>query len=122
MPGVWQRVLFWTPRALLALFIAFISLFALDVFGQGYGVWETLVALFMHLLPTWFLLALLAVSWRWGWLTGVALIGFAAWYVASAWGRFPWSVYALIAGIPCAVGVLFLLDWMARHNRRFAAF
>ncbi|MFN8475632.1 MAG: hypothetical protein U0822_25850 [Anaerolineae bacterium] len=121
MPRNWHRVLFWTPRALLIFFILFISLFALDVFGEGYGIWGTLVALFMHLLPTWFMLALLAVSWRWEWLTAAGLIGFAVWYVASMWGRFPWSVYVLIAGIPCAIGLLFLADWYTRGHPQPAA-
>ena len=48
----------------------------------------------------------------------IGLIGFAAWYVASAWGRFPWSVYALVAGIPFCVGLLFVADWYVRSHRR----
>jgi hypothetical protein len=34
-----RRMLFWTPRLLSILFAIFISLFALDVFGEGYGFW-----------------------------------------------------------------------------------
>ena len=60
-----KRFLFWLPRVLSALFAAFISLFALDVFGAGYGFWETIWALFVHLIPTWLILAALAISWRW---------------------------------------------------------
>ena len=56
-----KRFLFWLPRVLSALFAAFISLFALDVFGAGYGLWETIWALFVHLIPTWLILAALAI-------------------------------------------------------------
>ena len=35
----------WTPRILGLLFAAFLSLFALDVFEQGYQGWETVLAL-----------------------------------------------------------------------------
>ena len=47
-------------------------MFALDVFDEGLGFWRTVFALFMHLVPTWIVLAVLAVSWRWG-LVGVIL-------------------------------------------------
>jgi hypothetical protein len=39
-----SRAFFWAPRALAILFIAFMSFFALDVFGEGYGFWRTLIA------------------------------------------------------------------------------
>jgi len=46
-----KKALYWAPRIIAILFIVFISLFALDVFIEGYGFWETIVALFMHLVP-----------------------------------------------------------------------
>ena len=39
-----KRTLFWAPRILCILFAVFVSLFALDVFGEGYGFWETILA------------------------------------------------------------------------------
>src|SRR5262249_53398337 len=66
-----KRLLFWTPRVLCLLFAAFISLFALDVFGESRGFWQTALALAMHLIPTFILLAVLALSWRWEWIGGL---------------------------------------------------
>ena len=63
----WKPLLFWTPRVLCLLFAVFLSLFALDVFNEGYGFWKTILALFMHLVPTSIVLAVLAISWRWEW-------------------------------------------------------
>ena len=63
----WKPLLFWTPRVLCLLFAVFLSLFALDVFNEGYGFWKTILALLMHLIPTWIVLAILAISWRWEW-------------------------------------------------------
>jgi hypothetical protein len=40
-----EKVLFWSPRVLGILIAIFISLFALDVFGEGYSFWETIIAL-----------------------------------------------------------------------------
>jgi hypothetical protein len=53
------------PRILAILFAAFLSVFALDVFGEGYWFWGTIRALFMHLIPTMIVLAALIIAWRW---------------------------------------------------------
>jgi hypothetical protein len=38
-----SSILYWAPRLLGILFSLFVSIFALDVFGQGYGFWEPLL-------------------------------------------------------------------------------
>ncbi len=63
----------WIPRILIILFIIFISLFALDVFGEYQGL-ELLVALFIHLLPAIVLIILLIVSWKYELVGGILLI------------------------------------------------
>ena len=109
-----QRLLFWTPRILGLLFAAFISLFAFDVFEGNHGFWQTTLALMMHLIPTAILIAVVAVSWRWEWVGGVLFPGLGIFYLVSFWGRFPWSVYALISGPLFLLGVLFLMNWRQR--------
>jgi hypothetical protein len=107
-----KRALFWTPRVLCILFAIFISLFALDVFGQGYGFWETLWALLMHLLPTILLLVALAIAWRWAWLGGVLFLALGAGYLLLAGSRVDWSAdLFIIAGPLFLVGLLFLASW-----------
>ena len=59
-----QKILFYMPRILAILLIIFISIFALDVFSEGYSVLELVVALFMHLLPSLLLLLLTFISWK----------------------------------------------------------
>ncbi len=83
-----KRFLFWTPRVLCLLFAGFISLFALDVLGGGHGFWETVLALLMHLVPTALVLILLAVSWRWEWIGGVAFPALGLLYLINFWGKF----------------------------------
>jgi hypothetical protein len=39
MKGPVRRLLFWSPRVLCVAFAIFLSLFALDVFSEGLGVW-----------------------------------------------------------------------------------
>ena len=52
----------WTPRVLTILFILFMAIFALDVFGE-YSFPLILVALFMHLIPNFILIGVLLVAW-----------------------------------------------------------
>jgi hypothetical protein len=62
------------PRILAILYIAFISLFALDVFEGGYGVWGTMIALFMHLIPSFLLIACLILAWKRPKVSGVLFL------------------------------------------------
>ena len=112
-----SRLLFWTPRILCILFAAFVSVFALDVFGEGYSFWETIVALAMHLIPTAVILVALAIAWRWEWVGGVLFIALGALYILI----FPqghWSAYLVISGPLFLVGILFLADWWLRARHR----
>lgn len=113
-----QRLLFWTPRILCILFAAFMSIFAADVFGEGYGFWRTIQALLIHLIPTWIVLIVLAAAWRWEWAGGIIFIALAALYLAKFWGRFHWSAYLLISGPLFLIGVLFFLNWLCRRQLR----
>ena len=69
-----KRAVYWIPRILCLLFAVFISLFALDVFSEGYGFWETIVALVMHLVPPGMILMALAIAWRWEWLGAILFV------------------------------------------------
>lgn len=103
----------WTPRAGLLIFALFISLFALDIFGQGYSLWETVVGLTMHLLPTFTILLVAALAWRWPLVGGIAMLLVAAGFVfifGGAWNE-EWSVYLIIVGPQVVIGLLFLADW-----------
>ena len=104
----------WTPRILCLLFAVFLSLFALDVFDQGYGFWETVLALLMHLIPTGIVLVVLAVSWRWERIGAILFMALGIWYLLTAWGRFHWSAYVVISGPLLLIGVLFLASWLNR--------
>jgi len=68
-----KRVLFWGPRILCILFAVFVSLFALDVFGEGFGFWQTIIALVMHLIPTYVVVIALVIAWRWEWVGTIPL-------------------------------------------------
>ncbi len=113
-----KRVLFWTPRVMCILFALFLSLFAMDVFGEGYGFRETILALLIHLAPVYLVLIVLIIAWRWEWIGAILFNAFAVFYLVSAWGRFHWSAYLAISGPLVLVGVLFLFNWIYRAQLR----
>jgi len=113
-----RRLLYWSPRILTLLFAVFVSLFALDVFDEGYDFWGTVAALFMHLIPTWIVLVVLAVSWRWEWIGAVLFVALGIVYVFLAVGRGHPEWTLVISGPLFVVGGLFLLNWLKRKEIR----
>jgi len=67
------KVLHWTPRILCILAILFVSLFALDSFSSERTFWQNIGALIMHLIPSFVLLAVLIVAWKWEKIGGITL-------------------------------------------------
>jgi hypothetical protein len=118
MEKTFKQILFWSPRALSVLFALFISLFALDVFGEGYSFWNTVLAFAIHLIPTAVILILLVIAWRWEWIGGVAFLILAAYYIFLAWGKFPVSVYFVISGPMVVISILFFVNWKYRTKMR----
>ena len=76
-----ERILFWSPRGLGILIAVFVSLFALDVFAEGYSLWETIGALLMHLIPTFVILVVLGIAWRWEWIGGFLFVVLGVLYI-----------------------------------------
>lgn len=113
-----RRTLFWAPRILGILFALFVTLFALDVFGEGYSFWVTLWALLMHLIPTALVVVALAIAWRWEWVGAVLFIGLGVFYMVAFRGRAPWAAYLVISGPLFLVGALFLVNWRYREELR----
>ena len=111
---------YWAPRVLCILYAAFISVFAADVFGHGLPFWQTTLALLMHLLPTFLVLAVLALSWRREWIGGALFVALAALYVIWARNKpfFGWAPVLFISGPLLLTGALFLLNWRARLRLR----
>lgn len=107
--------LFWAPRILTILFALFLSVFALDVFGETKGLLETLTALALHLVPTLLVVVLLVLAWRWELIGVVAFASLAIGYIWMSWGRFPLSTYVVISGPLLLISVLFFLSWLRPH-------
>lgn len=106
----------WTPRVLSILFACFISLFALDVFVEGRPWTETLVALLIHLIPTYLLILILVFAWRRPWVGSAAYTALAAAYAVTAWRHPTWI---LVIAVPLLViAALFWLSWRTMRTAR----
>jgi len=110
------KFLYWTPRILSILFILFLSMFALDIFDINLGFWGTIVGLFMHLIPSFILIILLVVAWKYEWVGGIAFILAGILYIILLlinpqleWYMLSWSL--IIAGPAFIVGILWILNW-----------
>lgn len=75
--------LYWSPRICCIVLVAFMSLFAFDVFEEGHTPGEMLLGFLMHMLPMIILALVLVVAWRWPWV-GTVIFGSAA-LLFSAW-------------------------------------
>jgi hypothetical protein len=113
-----KKMLYWSPRVLAVLFIIFISMFALDVFGEGYGFPEVLVALFMHLVPTFLLTAATVVAWKREKLGGLIFILLGVFYISMTWGKFELLTYLTISGPSFIIGALFMLNGKLNRSRK----
>ena len=116
-----RRFLYWFPRIAAILFICFLALFSLDIFGNGYTFWQTVLGLFMHNIPVLILAAVLAIGWKREWLPGIVFIlgGFA--YIVMLfrnpqfeWYMISWSL--TIAAPAFLIGIMFLINWKIRRK------
>ncbi len=108
-----KTVIYWLPRILAVLFIAFISMFALDVFSEGYTLNQLLLALFMHLIPSFILTALTIIAWKNERIGGFSFI--VAGFALLVFTHFE----ALIIAIPAfVIGGVFLISSHYRSNKK----
>lgn len=112
--------IYWTPRIIGLLFVAFLALFSLDVFGEGLTLGETLLALFMHNIPALILLVIVIVAWKHeiAGAIGFALGGIA--YIVLLLINPQWEWYMLawaiqIAGPAFFIAILFYINWKRKR-------
>lgn len=119
-----SKFIYWTPRILSILFIIFLALMSLDVFGMSAGFWQTILALFMHNIPVFILLIVLLISWKHEIVGGIAFILAGIIYITLLlitsiksgfeWYYLAWAIQ--ISGIAFLIGILFLIGWSKKRR------
>jgi hypothetical protein len=118
-----SKFVYWTPRILAIIFILFLMLFSLDVFGNGYSFWDTVLGLFMHNIPAFLLIIVLLISWKYEIVGGIAFTLAGMLYIISLffrgileWYILSWSL--IIAGPAFFIGALFFVNWHKKRGKR----
>jgi hypothetical protein len=104
------KTLRWVARILTILFILFIGLFSIDVFFEGYGFPEVLIAFFMHNVPTILLTACLIVAWKKPKIGGVLFILLALASLIFFKTYNDLIVVLLITMPPAVIGLIFIYE------------
>jgi hypothetical protein len=106
-----EQVVRWAPRVCGLLMAAFLALFALDAFnGQSFAA--GLLGFAIHLVPTYIVLAIVAVAWRTEWFGAAAFLAVAVAYGMMVGWRLNWM--AAVSGPLLLVSALFFVSW--RHH------
>lgn len=118
-----SKFVYWTPRILSILFLLFLALFSLDVFESASSSGEILIGLFMHNIPVFILAIVLAISWRYEMVGGIAFILAGLTHLVFSVVRAdvePWYVSllaSLIIDVPAfLIGILFLVGWFKKKK------
>jgi hypothetical protein len=67
------KLLYWMPRILCILVILTVSIFALDAFDPKLTAWQQILGFIMHLVPSFILIILLVVAWKWELIGGMII-------------------------------------------------
>jgi len=104
-----QRILYWSPRVLGLVFAFFMSLFATEIFNEGYSILKTTIGFLIQLIPALIILGFTAIGWKKnGW--GAVLFTILAITYILYFKNQPWQTYAIISTPLFIIGVLFLLN------------
>jgi uncharacterized membrane protein AbrB (regulator of aidB expression) len=115
------------PRILCILAILFISIFALDAFNTDQTFWQKIADFSMHLIPSFVIIVLLIVAWKWelpgGILMIVLAIGFMPLVYSMNFARTQSVLISLsivlMINFPFVVtGVLFILSYFLKRKNR----
>lgn len=110
----------WGPRILAIVFALFLSLFSLDVFGQGYGFWGTILAFLIHNIPSLMLAVGIVFAWKHPWVGTVVFFLTTIAYLVLTRLRLHWSSYLTIALPMVVMGLLYWWSWRSLKNYSIA--
>ncbi len=119
-----NKYIFWIPRILSILFICFLAVFSLDVFDSGLSFWLTILALLMQNIPGIFLAIVLAISWKYEIVGGIAFIFAGLLYILSVLPKifqtgfqyYYLTWFLMISGPAFLIGILFFIGWYQKKK------
>lgn len=109
MPGSKSSKILWLPRGFSILFALFIMVFSLDSFTGNAAFSKELGSFFIHSIPTFVILAIIAFTWKKPKITGIFFITFAIGFAAFSiiMEHYEPTAYLLMCLLPGIIGILF---------------
>jgi hypothetical protein len=102
-------------------------MFALDAFAPGLTLWQQIVGFLIHLLPSYILITMLIISWKWEYAGGITFTITGLAFCVSVFllnhNRNQFSVAqstvnALLVAFPFViVGVLFIVSYKKKKGK-----
>ena len=107
----------WIPRVIMVLFILFLSLFSLDVFGGDAPLIQKIGGFLIHTIPSFMLAGILIIFWKRPLFNGIALI-FAGTLFTIYFGTYDNIFSFLILTMTLVVcGILFIISHVLMHRK-----
>lgn len=103
-----KRKFIWIPRVLAIIFILFISVFALDALPAEDDFLRNLVGFFIHLMPSFLLLAMLIIFWKRPRYSGYVFLFLGIVFTLFFRTYLRLDVFLLISFPPLLIGILFI--------------
>jgi hypothetical protein len=116
-----DKLLYRLPRMLGILFAIFITIFALDVFEEGVPLRESLPDFLIHIIPTYILILILLIAWKWE-LVGGFLYLFACAFYLILMRPTDWIAVLLIGGPLLLIGILFIVSSRRTKKKEHVSF
>lgn len=101
------RILHWAPRIICILAIMFISMFAADAFTPELTFSQQIGDFFIHLIPSFILLGILIISWKWELIGGVVFTA-----IGIVLSPFIFKLnYNMNHSVSMSLGIIFLITF-----------
>jgi hypothetical protein len=112
-----RHLLYWSPRILGVLMVAYAAKNVADFVKPGMGFWDASIAVLSHLIPSFLLAVVVWLSWRREWIAGsvfvlLATLRFAKDVIRSDFGHLWLTLLAL------SIGALWFVSWKYRSEIR----
>ena len=104
-----SKIMYWIPRVLTIIFILFMTMFSLDVFGGDESIGAKMLGFLIHNIPVLIIIAILIIAWRQE-IIGGALLMLAALTGTHFYHSFAGNPWSLVVLAPFFfTGILFIL-------------
>lgn len=116
------RFIYWTPRILSIILILLLAMLSFDVVTEDATIWEIILGMFMHNIPTLILLIALIISWKHEIVGSIAFTVAGILYIGLLVYRQVEITTALemaaTLSVPAfLIAILFFINWYKKKNK-----